>query len=193
MLSRPVSIALSAAALFTLNAADTRAALLTDKTLVAEYRFPDANTVLFSDQVVVGSGVELTAVSGLFDVDVADQSVTFAFTEFANGTFSGPAQGVSFNGPVLVDFSSSIGPFGSVSIHPSTNLAGFDASFMFFDADRIFVNFAGLAFTPDTLVRVDIAPAAIPEPALLPLTAIALLYLLPAGRRRAGRQTITVC
>jgi hypothetical protein len=177
------AISMMAVLLLVVGVTDAAGELLLSKQLQLDYRFPDQDTVLTSDEFTVGDGVELLgAGGGIFDVDVADDSVSFPFTEFANGTFSGPAQGISFNGPVLIDFTGTIDPFQQVTIHPSTNLAGFGPSSVFFDSDTIFVNFAGLTFTPDSLARLEISSVApVPEPGTMVLSAIGFLVSLAAG------------
>ena len=70
-----------------------------------------------------------------------------------------------FNGFVVFDDTNTAGAITSVTINAATNMAGFDASRISFDADHIFVNWQGLWFNSGTVVSLDLNGGAVPEPA----------------------------
>jgi hypothetical protein len=73
-----------------------------------------------------------------------------------------------------------------VTINAATNLAGFDASRVSFDANNIYVNWQGLVFNTNTVVSLDVngSVAPVPEPATLVLVGAGGLGLLAKARRR---------
>ena len=72
----------------------------------------------------------------------------------------------------------------SVSIDPATNLVGFSASNLSFDASHISLNFAGLLYDPSRLVQVDVNTAtAAPEPGSFLLIGFGVGGLALAKRR----------
>jgi hypothetical protein len=70
-----------------------------------------------------------------------------------------------FNGVRIFDFAGTIAAIGGVTINAATNLAGFDISRVTFSSDSIYVNLQGLRVNADTIISIDVAPAAVPEPA----------------------------
>ena len=92
--------------------------------------------------------------------------------------------GASFNGFRISDVNSTIGDFTGVTINGLTNMVGFDASRVTFDANNIWVNWQGLAFHSDTFVALDINGSnQVSEPAGIALLALGLLAASAAGRR----------
>ncbi|MCG3189989.1 MAG: hypothetical protein LKCHEGNO_02541 [Burkholderiaceae bacterium] len=129
---------------------------------------------------VVGAGVEIgNMVDGVASMDISDTNILIDFRSsswFNTG---------SFNGWVLTDVLSSIDAFTSVTIDAITNLAGFGASNVSFDADHIRVNFAGLDFNTDSVVSLTVnGGQKVPEPGALVLMGLGLLAAAGAARMR---------
>lgn len=89
-----------------------------------------------------------------------------------------------FNG-VAINKLSGFG-FASVGIHFATNLAGFDASRISFTPYQIQIDWQGLSFDANTLVKLNITTAT-PEPAAYLLLGSGLIALAAWGKRKAGR------
>jgi hypothetical protein len=193
------AVAACAAASILLYGGRPAEAGLLGKTLDAVYYYPDASTAYsfaaFSPvSFVVGAGQETVG-----DVE----GVTQLLTDFTDTTLTitlqtvliGPTWNtVAFNGPIFT----SPGPLGitGASVDPATTMAGFDNSRVSFTGNQILINWNGLSYIDGTVVKVDFAFAAVPEPASLALLATALtgigLASIPAGRRRAGVRSASV-
>jgi hypothetical protein len=123
-------------------------------TLDYTYIFPDAGSVYFNTDLVVGPGVELPGVySGSFSdvasMDIEGDKVTFDF--YAN-TFWTPAE---FNGFRLFDEFDQVSDLTNVSIE-SNNMAGLSDANISFDANSFSVNWQGLSFDENTQVVFDL-------------------------------------
>ncbi|MDL1859771.1 PEP-CTERM sorting domain-containing protein [Betaproteobacteria bacterium PRO7] len=162
------------------------AALLDGNCIEYQYLFPDSgNNWPSADNGLkcVGPGVEVTnIVEGVGTMDIFDDYILIDFTVGSSFT---PA---SFNGFRLRDVTNTIAPFTSVTIDPSTNMIGLDASRISFDADNIFVNWQSLGFSNETIVRLNIGGGTVPEPASLLLLASGLLAVGAFARKGRPRQ-----
>ena len=132
--------------------------------------------------VVVNDTVEVPSLVGFYSADISDTNIFLDFTQFpvSSGTFTGD----TFNGFHLFDVNGTIASFLTVTINNATNVAGLDASRVSFDADNIYVNFAGLTVTPASRVSLDIT--VVPEPGtfLLMIPALAIFAAIRFQRRR---------
>lgn len=173
------------AALLALAASSAQASLLEGKTINYQYYYPTITSAYpnaSNGDHVVGSGVEVPNISE--NVGALDISDTNLYVDYA---LSGSWNGASFNGFEISDVLGQIDSFAAVTINAATNLAGFDASRISFDADHIWVNWQGLTFTSDTVVSLDIKGGdKIPEPGSLALVALGLAGASGLLRRRAG-------
>lgn len=169
-------------ALATLVALPTIAsAQLVGSTVGVEYRFPNVGALYTSHgPAVVGAGIEFTNVAGYFQVDVSNNLVE-AKNFFTSATWTSP---VGFNGWRFFDVGNTAPAFTSVTIDPSTNMVGFDASRITYDADNIYVDWQGLSFTEHTVVALNINSTTAPEPATIALTGLGLAGLGVVARRR---------
>lgn len=140
------------------------ALLLDGKTVEYQYLWDDISTYWAgadNGNKVVGAGIEVSnIVSGVGTMDISDTNL---YVDFTVDSFFNTG---SFNGFRLTDINSTIDAFTSVTINGATNLVGFDASLITFDADHIWVNWSGLDFDQDTIVSLDLN-AAVPEPSTL--------------------------
>jgi hypothetical protein len=142
-----------------------RAAVLLDgQTVGYQYYYPDLSTLFYQPpDFVVGPGVELpnglySTSDGVGQLDVSDTNLLVKFT-----TTGSWAPGL-FNGFRLYDSTSSIAPITSVTVNPATNMPGFTALNVSFDADNIYVNWQGLPIDPSYRVSLDVNTAAVPTP-----------------------------
>ena len=178
-----VALAIGSAALLALPSA--QAGLLDGKTVSFTYLFPDASSVYGSGangNYVVGAGVEIpNGVCCGFEgaVDISDSNIRVDF--HASSTYSG----ATFNGFRITDFFNTIDDFTAASVNAITDMAGFGAGNVTFDANNIYVNWQGLSFDSGRVVSIDLAGAHVPEPAALSLLALSLLGL-GLMRRRHG-------
>jgi hypothetical protein len=91
----------------------------------------------------------------------------------------------NFNG-FSVDDLTSPGKITGVTIDPASNLAGLDASRIFFSGTTLFVNFQGLTSLPTTYVQLDLVTIPEPGPVTLFLGAFATTFVA-AWRRRTKK------
>lgn len=131
------------------------------KTLSYEYLFPNTSTVFTSSTFVVTGGVERTSLnqtgnggSDFATFDVSDNSITVDFYNPTSGFNSW--SNADFNGFHVADTTNNVIPITGVTVNPATNMVGFTASNVSFDANNIFVNWQSLRFNSDTLVRLDV-------------------------------------
>jgi hypothetical protein len=128
-------------------------------------------------QFIVGSGngefIEPTGNGPLpiFDIYATDNTITFDYSPATPSNWSDSPFSLAptiYNG-IAINLLSS-GSFSSVTVDPSTNMAGFGAGNISFTADQIEINWEGLAFNASTVVTLDVAdPPAVPEPSTLGL------------------------
>jgi hypothetical protein len=132
---------------------------------------------------LVGAGVEVpNIVDARGTLDISNENLYF---DFASGGSFNPA---AFNGFRITDIFGLIPSFTMVSINAATNMAGFDASRITFDADNIWVNWTGLSFTADTVVSLDLQGGSqtVPDPGSSLLLLGLGLVGLKAWKKRLG-------
>jgi hypothetical protein len=127
-----------------------------------------------------------------FNIIANSTSITFAYMAsdtWANSTLSlGPT---IYNG-IAIDMLTVGGIFSSVTIDPSTNMAGFDASRLSFTNGEIQVDWAGLSFNSGTILKLDIVDdrpgegggnTIVPEPTTMLLLGLGLIGVAVVRRR----------
>lgn len=156
------------------------AALLEGETVNFTYLFPSqGQTYQDLGNAVVGAGTEFTNFY-YFNLDVSDTSITAQ-----NFVFGSTWSGTAFNGFVIRDVNNAV-TFNSVAVNALTNMAGLDSSRISFDAHNIFVNWQGLSFDTNTIVKLDLngTGVSVPEPAGLALFGLGLAGLLLRRRKQ---------
>jgi hypothetical protein len=159
--------------------------ILLGQTVQITYQFPAMGSVIQTNTVVVGAGVEWPGFLGIVDVDLADTSITLG-----NFTSSNAWAAAGFSGFSFFDLMGTIPDFVNVTL-AATNMAGFTQANITFDADNIWLNWQGLSYTPSTFLRITIeaatppAPEPVPEPASVALVAVGLAMAAAAAGRRA--------
>lgn len=187
-------------AFFSLLSNYASASLLEGKTIAYAYYFPDYTITppIFVDfDVTVGPGEEFPNLfgdptGGRGTVDISDKNITIDF--FADAPFTAAV----FNGFRIVDINGTVDPFTSVAINAATNLVGFTAANILFDAENIYVNLQGLSFTTETLLSLDIngGNAPVPEPTTLLVWAglgLATAGTIYSKRRRTAKTKHNTC
>ena len=148
---------------------------------------PDTTVPVGPESSVVGPGTELMGFGwlGFLNINFSDTNILItAATDQPSGFFE-----------VLrfFDAISNIPAFTDISVNPSTNYAGFDASrILFFDSDRIDINLTGLIGLQGQQISLDLtaAPAqVVPEPGTIWLLVVGMTTLV-AWRRREILQTL---
>ena len=163
------------------------ASLLDGKTVNYQYFFPNSSSP-YADagngDYVVGSGIEITNIAnGSYfgynrygTIDISDTNIYVHFN-VTDGWMAEP-----FNGFRISDALGLIPDFTSVTINAATNMSGFGASRISFDADNIWINWQGLTFVYDTVVSLDINSTSVPEPATLLLLGFGLIGIAAVRR-----------
>lgn len=128
----------------------------------ANYEWPNRGTVLYaSGTVAAGPVVEFPAVGGLgVSVDFTDTSVRIAY---ANGWTFNTSAPKTFDG-LTITVSGAAPTISGVSL-AGTNIPGYGASNLSFDATHVYVNHAGLSsLAPGSFIDVAVyAPAAVTQ------------------------------
>lgn len=158
------------------------ASLLDGQTVNYQYFYPDTSTPYSNapnGDYVVGPGVEITNfVDGWAgDIDLSDTQIAILFTEVS---FSGG----DFNGFRINDVNMSIASFGAVTINSASNVT-LDPSRISFDADNIWVSFAGDSYSPGDKLVLDVS--AVPEPQTYALMLLGLFGVAAVSRRAKQR------
>lgn len=177
-MSRKIGIVALVACLAALCASPAQAStLMLGQTVEYQYLFPCIGCnygTASNGNYVVGPGVEVANVADyLATMDISDTNLYVDYTSAAGWN---PA---SFNGFRITDIFGLIPAFTGVTINPATNMVGFDASRITFDADHIWVNWQNLSFGADTVVSLDVNGGSVPEPG----STLVLLGMSLAGLR----------
>jgi hypothetical protein len=175
------TIAISAVLL--LAPAAGHAALLNAQTVRLTYEFPNQGQVWNNNthDLLVGPGFEINNFpvgDPRTNVDFSDTNIYITYNSSSSWTAT------SFNGFHVHDLNGTIPAFTGVSLNPATtaNMLGLALTF---DADNIWVNWAGIGFDTNTIVSIDInGSSEIPEPGTLGLLGAGLGLLALAGRLR---------
>ncbi|NML15041.1 PEP-CTERM sorting domain-containing protein [Azohydromonas caseinilytica] len=169
-----------------LTAGGALAAPLMGSTVSYQYYYPTldspyAGTPNVNGNYVVGEGDEIRSLTDA--VGWMDISANQILVQFSHGSRFGAAD---FSGWVLSDVFGTIDSFMSVSIDPSTTLAGMTSERLSFTADSISVNWGGLIFQAGDRLVLNVltrGAIAVPEPGTLSLMGVALLGIAAVRRR----------
>lgn len=149
---------------------------------------PDVTVITGPESRVVGPGIELMDFGwlGFLNINFSDTNILItAATDQPSGFF----ETVSF-----IDAIDNIPAFTDISVNPSTNYAGFDASLIsFFDSDRIDINLTGLIGLQGQQISLDLTAApgqVVPEPGTIWLLVVGMATFV-AWRRREISQALS--
>jgi hypothetical protein len=159
---RQLGMVVLAACVAVLGALPAQASpLMLGQTVEYQYFFPNLSSPYgnaSNGNYVVGAGVEVANVAdGRATLDISDTNL---YIDYLNSSGWNPA---SFNGFRITDIFGTIPSFTGVTINAATNMVGFDASRITFDADHIWVNWQGLNFNADTVVSLDVNGGSVPD------------------------------
>ncbi|WP_137174661.1 PEP-CTERM sorting domain-containing protein [Massilia sp. HP4] len=159
--------------------------------LSVDYFYPNPSTpygqsVETPPVFIVGDGIEtvvnvenVTSIT----VDVTDTSMQFDFST----SHPGPTWlSNTFNGLIFNLISGNSFDFSTASIDSSSTFAGFDISRVDFNDSRVAINWQGLSYNSDTILRINFEPNAteVPEPATLSLLGLGFMSAVAVRRRR---------
>jgi hypothetical protein len=182
MMSR-FSCALLVACLLSLAVPAQAAPLFLGQVVQTTYLYPNTSTPYIlgpPTNATVGAGVELLNFAGFVNIDFSDTNILITTTRDAG------INAVAFDGLRFFDVFSTIPAFGSVTINPATNYAGFNASRVTFDSNTIFVNVANLPGLVRQVISLDVYPSLVPEPSTLVLLGTGIAAMV--RRRRSTRE-----
>lgn len=126
------------------------------------YLYPTSVNVYSSNGYVVGSGVEILNVAGdqAITMDISSNAILVSFYRTSTWT------NYAFNGWTLSDKVNGLNDITGVTFSSASNWSSFDPSRISFTSNSITVNWAGLSFTPDTTLLLNVSFASsVPEPA----------------------------
>lgn len=179
-----VAAATMAACAFT--AGQASAADFLGATVNYQYHYPDMTSAYggaSNGNKIVDGGIEVSnIVDGLGTMNISSNNILVDFTSGA--TFNS----ASFNGWILRDLTDNLSAITGVTVNGATNMAGFSASNLIWDANSIAVNWQGLTFNSSTQVSLDVtfadSAAAVPEPATWAMMLLGFAVIGMAMRRR---------
>ena len=155
-----------------------RADVLTGDTIRTWELYPDLSTIYGGPVDVVDPGSILAfpgfaPIVNIFFTFFTDANITIQMARDATAITS------SFNGFRFFDETEA--PFTSVTLDSATNVPGFDASRVTFDAQDIYVNFSAITYSTGERVSLDIN--ATPEPSYVWVLLVMGTLLILAFRR----------
>lgn len=160
-------------------------------TVTANYHWPTLNEVLLpSGTAVVGAGIEFPDLGGWGvgvspSVDVFDSGFSISYP--VGMLLAPPHESITFDGLVLADALGALPSITGVQLVFS-NIPGFGAAQLSFDADHVYVNQIGFtSFDAGATIEVAVNFAPVPEPASVLLMGLGVVALL-AGRRLGARR-----
>jgi PEP-CTERM motif len=133
---------------------------------------------------VISDAIEIQgAFQNTLSIDVQNDALVLVFGNVAFST-------VPFVGFSLSDELGNIDNFTALTLSPNSSRP-FDASRLSFDADRLWVNLAGMSFARGDRLVFDVAqsttPPGVPEPASLTLALLGLAGIAAAAKARTAR------